>query len=285
MKLITFESSYEPVVKESKVVRVYVFEPEKVEHNLIFVHGIGNGNIPYLLWFGERFKRYNIKTWFLVLPYHEKRAPTGWNGGEPFYHPSPFYCVKRFDEAVQDVLDLVDVVRKDNGGPIAMMGFSFGGMITILSLAREKRIEKGIVCCSGGDWRWINWYSPYTEKLRMLYKEKSNEFGCRSEKDCIRNRKDSFEVVASFQKLEDIREKSPVACYFYDPLSYAPFVDQKILFFWALFDRVIPYRSYASLHKHLKNKKTVFLPTGHKGSYFFRRYIVRRVVRFLKYDK
>jgi pimeloyl-ACP methyl ester carboxylesterase len=282
VKLITFQASYSPVVEESKTVRVYVFEPEKIDQNLIFVHGIGNGNIPYLLWFGERFKEHNIKTWFLVLPYHEKRAPEGWTGGEPFYHPSPAYCVERFDEAVQDVIDLVDLIKKENDRPISMMGFSFGGMITTIALAREKRIEKGIICCSGGDWRWINWYSPYTKKLRDLYREEGNEFGCRSEKDCIRNRGNTLEVIRSFKSIEDIRKKPPVSCYFYDPASFAPFVEQKVLFFWALFDRVIPYRSYATLHRLLRNKKTVFLPTGHKSSYFFRRYIARKVVRFLE---
>jgi len=285
VKLVTFPASYSPIVEESKTVRVYVFEPERIDHNLIFVHGIGNGNIPYLLWFGERFKEHNIKTWFLVLPYHEKRAPEGWTGGEPFYHPSPAYCVERFDEAVQDVIDLVDLIRKENDRPISTMGFSFGGMITTIALAREKRIEKGIICCSGGDWRWINWYSPYTKKLRDLYREKGNEFGCRSEKDCIKNRGNTLEVIKSFESIEDIRKKPPVFCYFYDPASFAPFVEQKVLFFWALFDRVIPYRSYATLHSLLKNKKTVFLPAGHKSSYFFRRYIARKVVRFLKDDE
>ncbi|MCD6550641.1 alpha/beta fold hydrolase [Thermotoga sp.] len=285
MKLVTFQTSYRPIVEESKTVRVYVFEPKVVSHNLIFIHGIGNGNIPYLLWFGEKFREYNIKTWFLILPYHEKRAPESWSGGEPFYHPSPAYCVKRFDEAVQDVIDLVDFIEKESDKPISLMGFSFGGMITTIALAREKRIGKGIICCSGGDWRWINWYSPYTKKLRDLYRERGNEFRCRSEKDCIRNRGNTLEVIKTFESIEDIRRKSPVSCYFYDPASYAPFVEQKVLFFWALFDRVIPYRSYATLHRLLRNKKTVFLPVGHKGSYFFRRYIARKVARFLKDDE
>jgi pimeloyl-ACP methyl ester carboxylesterase len=285
MRLITFDASYEPIVEESKTVRVYVFEPEKIERNLIFLHGIGNGNIPYLLWFGEKFREHNIKTWFLILPYHEKRAPKNWTGGEPFYHSSPSFCVKRFDEAVQDVIDLVGVVKKDNDKPISLMGFSFGGMITTIALAREKQIGKGVICCSGGDWRWINWYSPYTERLRELYRKNGNEYGCRSEKDCIKNRGNAPEIIKSFNSIEDIRKKPPVGCYFYDPASFAPFVDQKVLFFWALFDRVIPYQSYACLHKLLKNKKTVYLPSGHKGSYFFRRYIAKRVVRFLIDDE
>lgn len=281
MEKLTFKASYEPVVKESETVHVYVFEPPEVKHNLVFLHGIGNGNIPYLMWFGERFKKANVKTWFLILPYHSERAPAEWKGGEPYYHHSPSYCVQRFYEAVQDVCDLVDVIRKDNDRDVSIMGFSFGGMIATLALAREKRIKKGILCCCGGDWRWINWYSPYTATLRDLYRQNDNEHGCKSERDCVKNRGKAEEVVGSFRSLEEIALKAPVGCYLYDPVSFAPFVEQEVLFFWAIFDRVFPYPSYRALHRLLKKKKTIFLPTGHKSSYMFKEFIARKVIRFL----
>ena len=278
---------YLPIMVESKEIVVHRFEPSKSspEHELIFLHGIKNHNIPYLMWFAKRFARAKVRTWFLILPYHGERAPKDWEGGEPFFSSSPSWCVQRFNEAVKDVLEVHAFIRNEAGStlPISVMGVSFGGMIAIMALAQNPSLYKGIVCCAGGDWHWINWHSPYLERVRKEYAEKANEFGCQTEKDCVEKyRKNVEEVIKSFNSLNDIFEKAPITCYHYDPASFAPFVRQKILFVQPLFDRIIPRQSYRILRSFLKHKKVLFLPTGHKSFYLLRRFVARAVLSFLK---
>ncbi len=58
------------------------------------------------------------------------------------------------------------------------MGFNFCGKIATMSLALDnKRIRKGIIAFTGGDWYWINWLSPYVEPVWESYKKYSNELG------------------------------------------------------------------------------------------------------------
>lgn len=278
--LITIDAPYEPDVSQSKRIHIYDFFVENPHYNLIFLHGIGNGNIPYLMWFGKRFQKHGIRTFFLILPYHGPRAPKDWNGGEPFFSSSPAHCVVRFLQAVIDVRRTIDYIETNSNVPIAIMGLSFGGMIATMSLAIDKRIRKGILAFTGGDWRWINWYSPYLEDVREMYRTQGNEMGCRSESDCIKIRGNATKVVEGFNRIEDIF-KYPVTCYHYDPLSYGKFVDQEVLFFSGVFDKVIPERSSQALILTLKNVHKIVVPSGHKSSYFFRRFIAKKVIKFL----
>jgi len=286
-KHLVFDASYEPEVPESSKIHVYLYEPSNILYDVIFLHGIGNRNIDYLMWFGDSLKEKGIRVSFMILPYHRERAPKGWQGGEPFYTTSPFSCRKHFHNAVSDVsktLDVIENLRGYDPERIGIIGVSFGGMVATIALAKDKRLKKGVLCCTGGDWRWINWHSPYTEELRRKYSEKGNEYGCRSEKQCASFRKNAVNVVESFKEIKDIFEKSPVACYHYDPLAFAKFVEQPVLFVEAIFDKVIPRASRKGLKRFLRNKKVIYIPSGHKGSYFFRKWLVKKIRKFLLTD-
>lgn len=279
--VISFDAVYEPEIEESKRIYVYNFQPEKPWANLIFLHGIGNGNIPYLLWFGKYFQRHGVETFFMVLPYHEKRAKPDWSGGEPFFSPSPMYCSKRFHEAIKDVRRTLDYIDLHSRAPTSIMGFSFGGMIATMCLALDKRLKNGILAFAGGDWRWINWHSPYTESLRENYAKYGNEYGCKDEQNCIANRAESMQKIGKLDKIDDIFSLYP-ACFHYDPLSYAQFVQQPVLFFQGVFDKIIPRKSSQLLLSKLPHARRIIVPSGHKSSYLFRRFIAQSTIRFLK---
>ncbi|MDK2886418.1 MAG: hypothetical protein PWP54_976 [Thermosipho sp. (in: thermotogales)] len=278
--VVSFDAPYNSEVEEANKIIIYEYLAQKPVSNLIFLHGIGNGHIPYLMWFAEKFQKYRINTYFLILPYHLNRAPSNWKGGEPFYSASPKKCVIRFHQAVIDVRRTIDYIQMNSNLPISIMGFSFGGMISTLSMAVDKRIKKGILAFTGGNWRWINWYSPYTESVRLEYKTQKNEMGCYSEEYCIKLRGTPEKEILKFKNIGDIF-KHPVGCYHYDPMAFAKFVDQKVLMFSGLFDKVINKKSSDSLFKMLKNSKRIYIPSGHKSSYFFRKFIAFKSKEFI----
>jgi len=59
--------------------------------------------------------------------------------------------------------------------------------------------------------------------------EKSNEYNCRDEATCVKNRSNAFEKLDDLEKIEDIFQLEP-ACFHYDPISYAKFVDNPCSF-------------------------------------------------------
>ncbi len=279
--LISFDAPYEPDIPESKRIYVYSFKSLKPWINLVFVHGIRNGNIPYLMWFAEYFRNFGIETYYMILPYHAQRARPDWAGGEPFFSTSPSFCSIRFHQAVKDVRRTIDYIEMNSSLPIAIMGFSFGGMITTMALALDKRSKAGILAFAGGDWYWINWYSPYTNSLREDYKKQGNEIGCKNAETCFENRRNSLEKLWKIKEVNEIFGLSP-QCFHYDPISYARFVEQPVLFFQGLFDRVILPSASNQLFKRLPNARRIWIPSGHKSSYLFRGLIAASTIHFLR---
>lgn len=282
-RVLKFDATYEPDVPESKRIHVFHFTARRPWLKLLFLHGIGNSHVRYLIWFGERFAAKGVDTYFMIHPYHLQRARPGWNGGEPFFHHSPSHCVIRFHQAVKDVrrtLDLIDANGWGAGLPTAVMGFSFGGMIATMAMALDKRLVVGILAFTGGDWRWINWYSPYLQPVRTAYEKYGNEWGCRDEIRCANLREAGRKKVAQVRDIAEIFELRPT-CFHYDPISFAKLVEQPVLMFSGIFDRVIPRRASDSLYRLLPNVRKVSVPSGHKSSYLFRRFILEESITFL----
>jgi len=282
--LLSFDAVYEPDVPESKRVLVHYYEAKNPWMNLIFLHGIGNGHVRYLMWFGQYFAKHGINVYFLIHPYHLERGKPEWTGGEPFYHHSPAHCIVRFHQAIKDVrrtMDLIESSPESAKLPTSLMGFSFGGMIATMTLALDKRLKSGVLAFTGGDWRWINWHSPYLGPVRDGYAKYSNEWGCKDEELCVKLRGKSRAQIAQLKDVDDIFTLTP-SCFHYDPLPYAKFINQPVLMFQGIFDKIIPAQSYAGVYELLPNGKKIIIPSGHKSSYVFRRIIGYSCVRFFE---
>lgn len=282
--ILSVDTVYEPDIPESKRIYIYQYRTKDPWLTMIFLHGIGNGHIAYLMWFAEQFAKHGIETFFMIHPYHLQRAKPEWNGGEPFFHHSPAHCVIRFHQAIKDVRRTIDLIQTFNelqSLPIAIMGFSFGGMIATMNMAIDERIKVGILAFTGGDWRWINWYSPYVEPVREGYKKFSNEWGCFDEEKCIQLRNEGRKKLHNLKSIFQILELKPT-CFHYDPISYAKFVKQPTLMFQGVFDKVIPRQAFNSLYRLIPNAKKIVVPSGHKSSYAFRRFILRNSLKFLE---
>lgn len=286
-----FPVNYEVEFPENKNVYVHVFEPitEKFKGDIIFLHGIGDNNIPYLEWYGKFFQKKGYRTTFTIMPYHLQRTPYGYKGGELFYSAEPNKCVVRFHKAIKDVrrtIDLIESFPKYDKSKLFLIGVSFGGMIGTMVMALDKRIKKGTLVITGGNWRWINFHSTYTGMVREEYATKGNSYGCRSEEYCVTHfRSDPVKFCReNFKTINDIFDKSPIPCYHYDPLSYAKFVNQKILFIRGKFDKVMPKEATNELLELLPNKKVRFIPTGHKTTIIFKRQIGIWILKHLEGD-
>ena len=289
--VFTFDTVYkDPVCKENETQIVHMFVPEgKIKGDIVFLHGIGPNNIPYLEWYGRYFSKIGYRTSVVIFPYHLERAPKGIQDGDPFYSSEPDECVVLFHNAVKDVRRTIDLLEsfddysEDN---LYLMGVSFGGIIGTMALALDKRIKKGILMITGGNWRWINFYSPFTQKVRDAYATQKNAYGCDSEEYCIKFRENAFDFVKdNINSIDDIFQKTPIPCYHYDPISYAKFVNQPVLFIKGTFDKIIPHRATNELIKLLPNKKVKYILAGHKSSYLWKSVVGRWVISFIEQDK
>ena len=287
-KTVRFGAGYkDEKCKANETVHLHIFEPKEVKGDILFLHGIGRRNIAYLQWYGRFFARYGYRTTFLILPYHLERSSGLGKDGEPFFSSEPDECTVLFHNTVKDARRSIDFLETQEGFDptrLFLVGVSFGGMLGAMTMALDKRIKKGCLMITGGNWRWINFYSPYAQDIRQQYLTVSNHYGCRNEETCAKNfRADACAFVKNnFKNINDIFEKSPITCYHYDAISYAPFIAQPVLIINGIFDKIMPKKASQELNSLLKNKKIKQIPSGHKSSILFRRIIALWIMKFFR---
>jgi len=72
----------------------------------------------------------------LVAPWHGRRAPAGWYGGEPFFGTAPLGALDLLDAAVREVAVLVGWTRRFDR-PVAVAGTSFGSLVCQIVASRS----------------------------------------------------------------------------------------------------------------------------------------------------
>ena len=71
---ISFSSSYDTNVEEVKMIHVFLHTSRNPKAKLLFLHGLGNRNLSYLMWFAKHFASHDLATVFMVMPYNAIRA-------------------------------------------------------------------------------------------------------------------------------------------------------------------------------------------------------------------
>ncbi len=278
---ITFPSPYPTNVLEAKKVHVFLHTPNEVRGKVLFLHGLGDRNVDYLLWFAKYFALHGLATAFMVLPYNHLRASKTYPAGLYYMEADTAKAVERFRHAVMDArstLDFLDL-RLPSFKKTHVMGVSFGGMISTITAGVDTRVDKLSLVITGGNFRYINWLSPLTESVREKYKHGENHDGCGTLKKCILAHANYMDFVRSIRTQEDVY-KAPWRCFTYDPIPFAPLFKGEVIMFKAAFDKIMPAPSTLQLWEAFGRPKMYVVPSGHFYSIVFKRSIARKTLRF-----
>jgi esterase/lipase len=236
----------------------------------------------FLTYFPRWFAKRGFSSALMILPYHFDRTPDGKKSGEMFLETTDNSVLRsRFEHAVVDVLTSLDYLKDRFGYPLYLMGYSFGGMISVISAAFRSDLSGLSLVVTGGNFYHITWRSVVTRVFRVQY-EKNEE--CDVEKCRYWHSEGNF--YRYVEELESPRiplDTAPMPCYEYDPLVFAKFVKAPTVMISALFDFFIPYESSRELFEHLGSERKVryILPSGHVTSYLiFRSFIARKSLQF-----
>ncbi len=260
-------------------VKARIYNAYQPKGAIVFVHGTGQKNFEPLTYYPKKFLKDGYTTIMPVLPYHFERTPSGQKSGLSFIKGTDVQLATRFDQAVTDVIACVDYLESIGFKKIYIMGFSFGGMISTITMALDKRIEKGVFVVSGGNYEYVTWKSIATKVLRISYEENKS---C-NPKVCEEKHKSFDEAIKNFKSLKTLEDMPP--CFTYDPSLFAKFImPRKTLFFTAMFDLFIPKRSSDDLWKRMGRPKRYMLPAGHVSSHvIFKSFILNKTLEF--FDK
>ncbi|MCD6570967.1 MAG: alpha/beta hydrolase [Deltaproteobacteria bacterium] len=282
----SFNSPYEGCTKDTATILCDVFEPKnmKADHAILFVHGIGDMALRALEWFPKAFARTGVPCFFIRLPYIGIRTPKGEKSGEIFIKADVEKVFKAFSHSVVDIRQTITVMLTRYKS-VSIVGYSLGGMLSIIAMAMDKRIEKGVFILSGGNFFHIDWKSPATRRLRKEYKlMDKTHIPCGTEKGCARIHKGMYEFIESISLIEDLLNSDKYLCYKYDPVFFAPFLrGRQVCMINAIFDRIFPFEAVCDLW-HAMGKPPIFkIPSGHITSIIFRRQIAEKTIGFIAF--
>jgi hypothetical protein len=113
-----------------------LFEPDGVADPPTIV--IGNGvcmepeTMRGMVDAGETMARLGFRTVELTTPWHGRRCPLGWYGGEKFFATAPMGQLDLFTGQVAETAVVLDWCRRRFAGPIALAGISLGSFVAQL---------------------------------------------------------------------------------------------------------------------------------------------------------
>ena len=150
--------------------------PKNSTHSplVILVHGMGARSLYPCRLIARTLAKKGIASFILYLVFHKLRA------SEVIQKKYPNLSAEEWFESYQvSVTDIRQVIDWSSSRPeiiqdqIALVGISFGGMISTIAMGLDKRIKAGVMIVSGGNSEKITRYSLL---LRWQYKHNEEEF-------------------------------------------------------------------------------------------------------------
>lgn len=273
---IKFPSCFKTADPVNDVVYLDCFLPWKFKSMLIILPGLGMGppQRVFIIRFAKKLAQNHIGVCILTLPYHQERTPAGSRSGEYFLKIEANQALDFFQQAVLDVIRTADFWHENfDIENLSIMGISLGSIISMVSMAKDKRINRGILVLSGGNFSKILW----SGLLRFLAKKDCKYKECKNNFRELKN----YKELENFSDIQNIR--FPRQCMYYEPLVFAGLLKKrKVLMFNAVFDLIIPFSSTLELWRTLGKPGIYWFPTDHYSIFLFSRLILSRVREFLK---
>ncbi len=261
---ISFPSPVHSFIPETNKVFAKFYAPEEESALLcVLLHGHGSRGYSSTIYFAKNLALNGIKTILLTLPFHGKRKAQGVTDGTGFFVLDSVGMLMRFRQSVSDARAIIDFAENGvfgNVEKIFIAGVSLGGMISVITMGTDERIEKGVFILSGGDIEGIFWKSLAMLPLR---------------KYVYRVVKEGYDISSEEREYANISA-------LYDPLTFAKYIPpRKVMMFNGMFDVIIPRFASEELAGVL-GVRPFYLPAGHGSILIYRSFILRKMLKFLK---
>jgi len=273
---VDFPTAFPLAYEKNNTVRGEYLQPRGVTKAplVIFFHGMGDEILipPKLL--ARALVKKGIACFILYSVFHSSRTPEGSKKQLPDLTNQEWF--ERYQISVIDVRQVADwAARREeiNEDQIALIGISFGGFISTITMGVDKRIKAGVLIISGANAEKIVWKSRKGSMRRYKL----------SEEEYYQNQK----LFAQY--LKEVAEKgfenvTPARNSFItDPKTFAPALRERpVLMLNALWDEYIPKETTLELWEACGKPEIAWFPSTHSTIFLFFPLISRKIIRFIQ---
>lgn len=270
----------------------------KNNHILILIHGFSSKNksMDNYYRFIDKMNENNLSCAFMNLPFHLNRTPDGEKSGERLLYFDDMETLQFFHQCVVDVKKLISILTKIlTFKKIYICGISLGSMVSLITMANDNRINKGVFVIGGGNWEEIHWKGILRFALKgncvygeKKYKNKTNREACgeiystfpiflKKIKEIKPNK-----IRMDLKDLPDLKRVTTKMCFLCDPLAFAYRIKpEKVLMINSKFDFYFPKDSTEQLWEELGKPKILWLNKMHSSKILTDKKIIKEITNFL----
>jgi dienelactone hydrolase len=238
----------------------------------ILVHGMGNSSIGPCRRIAHTLAGKGIASFILYLVFHGRRATPLIKAKYPSLSAEEWfesYQISIID--VQQVIDWAGRQAEIDQGSISIIGISFGGMISSIAMALDRRIKAGVFIVAGGNSEKMTRHSLL---LRWQYKTGKTEYD--------RNLKAYDDYLAEVRQKGFEHVPAAKNGYLIDPLTFSGYLKGRpLLMLNAFWDEMIPRVSTLDLWQALDKPAIHWYPATHASIWAWYPLMGPRIARFI----
>ncbi len=267
---------------------------------LILIHGFLTSEVKLKRYYSfiKKINSNNISGVFLNLPFHLNRTPEGDKSGGRLINFDDLDTLLFFHQSVVDIKKLIDILKENwNFNNVYICGISLGCMISVIAMANDDRINKGVFLIGGGNWEEVHWrgISRLTLKGNCIYKDKkyknkTRRQACREIYACFPEFLEKFkekeykEIKIDSEGLSDsdLKEVTTRMCFLCDPLTFAHKINpQNVLMINSKYDFFFNKKSVNQLWEELGYPEIYWLNNFHTTSILADKKVLAKISDFL----
>lgn len=273
---VDFPTAHPTRYEECNTVRGEYFQPQDVDKAplVILLHGMGDASLIPCNFLARALAKRGMACFVLRFVFHSSRMPGAIKKRFPALTPEEWH--ESYQISVTDVQQIADWANSRaeiDEEQIAVIGMSFGGFISAITMGIDKRIKAGVFIITGGNSEKIG-QKGRKFSIRKRYRRSEAEYN--HIQDCYA------------QYLSEVADKgfenaTPARNSFLtDPMTFASYLRKRpILMLNARWDEYIPKESTLDLWEACGRPAIVWFPATHSSIWLWYPSILRKIYRFL----
>lgn len=274
---VDFPTAHPTRYEENNTVRGEYFQPRHADNAplVILLHGMGDHSVIPCNLLARTLAKRGMACFVLYFVFHSSRMPEVIKKRLPVLTPEEWFEGYRISVIdVRQVIDWAKSRAEINEEQIAVIGISFGGFISAITMGIDKRIRAGVFLIAGGNSEKISWKSRKST-MRKGYKRTEAEF------NHSQNHYAQYLAEVAEKGFENVTPARK--SFLTDPMTFAPYLRQRpILMINALWDEYIPREATLDFWKACGKPAISFFPTTHTTIWLWYPFISRKIARFLR---
>jgi len=274
---IDFPTAHPTRYEKNNTVHVEYFQPKGVTNTpmVILLHGMGDELLIPCKLLAKNLAKKGFACFVLYSVLHSRRTPETVRKRLPVLTAEEWFEVYRISVIdVRQIIDWADSRSEIDKEKIAVLGTSFGGFISAITMGVDERIKAGILLVTGGNSGKIG-HKSRQHSMKKGYSITEDEYN--------QNQKHYRQYLAEVAERGFENVTPPSKSFLVDPMTYTTHLRERpMLMLNALWDEYIPREATLDLWEASGKPPITWFPATHTSFWLWYPLIRRKIGRFLK---